>query len=54
MEPLAPYEANGFFRKVLFSNGHLVEGDRITLYYGAADTVICGAYFSISEILSSF
>jgi predicted GH43/DUF377 family glycosyl hydrolase len=53
MEPVADYERNGFFGKVVFTNGHLVEGDTLTLYYGAADSVICGAYFSIREILGT-
>jgi predicted GH43/DUF377 family glycosyl hydrolase len=51
MEPTAEYELNGFFGKVIFTNGHLVKGDEITLYYGAADNYICGAKLSIQEIL---
>ena len=53
MEPLASYEKEGFFGQVIFTNGHLVDGDRITLYYGAADSVICAAHLSISNILAS-
>jgi predicted GH43/DUF377 family glycosyl hydrolase len=53
MEPLAPYELEGFFGKVIFTNGHLIDGDRITLYYGAADSVICAAHLSIQSILDS-
>lgn len=53
MEPLMDYELNGFFGSVVFTNGHLVNGDTITMYYGAADRVICGAQFSINEILRS-
>jgi len=53
MEPLAPYELEGFFGQVIFTNGHLVDGDRVTIYYGAADSVICAATFSINEILNS-
>lgn len=54
MVPLADYELNGFFGKVVFTNGHIVEpdGDTITLYYGAADEFVCGAKFSVKEILS--
>jgi predicted GH43/DUF377 family glycosyl hydrolase len=52
MEPLASYELEGFFGQVIFTNGHLVDGDRITIYYGAADSVICGAHLSISSILA--
>ena len=39
--------------QVIFTNGHLVDGDCITLYYGAADSVICAAHMSISSILAS-
>jgi len=52
MEPQAPYELDGFFGQVIFTNGHLVDGDRITLYYGAADSVICAAHLSIASILA--
>jgi len=30
-----------------------VENDTIQLFYGASDEVICGAEFSIQEILNS-
>jgi len=53
MEPIAEYEQTGFFGNVVFTNGHVVDGDTITLYYGASDTVVCGATLSIAEILSS-
>jgi predicted GH43/DUF377 family glycosyl hydrolase len=53
MEPLASYEQEGFFGHVIFTNGHLVDGDNVTLYYGAADSVICAAHISIARILAS-
>jgi beta-1,2-mannobiose phosphorylase / 1,2-beta-oligomannan phosphorylase len=53
MIPSAEYELTGFFGKVVFTNGHLVEGDTIKMYYGASDEVICGAELSIKEILNS-
>ena len=53
MEPLADYERAGFFGNVIFTNGHVVEGDQVTLYYGASDSVICGARLSIRTILQS-
>lgn len=52
MEPDAAYERQGFFGDVVFTNGHLVRGDEITLYYGASDNVICGARASVSTLLS--
>jgi len=51
MVPLERYELSGFFGYVVFTNGHIVEGDRLTIYYGAADEFVCGAQFSIRAIL---
>ena len=53
MEPLADYECNGFFGEVVFTNGHIVDGDEVTIYYGASDSVICSATLSIKEVLST-
>jgi predicted GH43/DUF377 family glycosyl hydrolase len=53
MMPLEPYELSGFFGHVVFTNGHVVNGDELTIYYGAADEFVCGARFSINEILSA-
>jgi predicted GH43/DUF377 family glycosyl hydrolase len=52
MVPTENYELSGFFGHVVFTNGHVVTGDRLTIYYGAADEFVCGAHFSIAEILS--
>ncbi len=51
MEPLAPYERQGFFGNVVFTNGHIVKGDSLIIYYGASDQYVCQASFSIQEIL---
>ena len=51
MEPIMEYEKTGFFGNVVFTNGHLVDGDIVTIYYGASDEVICGAKFSIKQML---
>lgn len=53
MVPTEDYELNGFFGFVVFTNGHIVDGDKLTIYYGAADEFVCGAHFSIAEILSA-
>ena len=53
MVPSAEYERHGFFGNVVFTNGQIVDGDRVTVYYGASDTVVCGAHFQVSEILAS-
>jgi predicted GH43/DUF377 family glycosyl hydrolase len=53
MEPSSPYEVEGFYGNVVFTNGQVVRGDEVLLYYGAADSYTCGARFSITEILNS-
>lgn len=52
MVPTEKYELSGFFGNVVFTNGHIVKGDELTIYYGASDEFICGAVFSITEIMS--
>jgi predicted GH43/DUF377 family glycosyl hydrolase len=52
MEPTEPYELSGFFGHVVFTNGHLIDGDKLTIYYGAADEFVCGAEFSIEQIVA--
>ncbi|MBK0379255.1 glycoside hydrolase family 130 protein [Mucilaginibacter segetis] len=52
MIPTESYELSGFFGYVVFTNGHVVDGDQLTIYYGAADEFVCGAHFSIAEILN--
>lgn len=52
MEPVAQYEQTGFFGNVVFTNGQIVDGDTVHIYYGASDEVICKADFSIKEILA--
>ncbi|HET6453696.1 MAG TPA: glycoside hydrolase family 130 protein [Armatimonadota bacterium] len=51
--PEAEYETTGFVPNVVFTCGALVDGDSVSIYYGAADTVIAGADMSISEILET-
>ncbi|TDQ09894.1 glycoside hydrolase family 130 protein [Pedobacter metabolipauper] len=53
MKPAETYELSGFFGEVVFTNGHTVKGDELTIYYGAADEFVCGAKFSIAAILSA-
>jgi predicted GH43/DUF377 family glycosyl hydrolase len=53
MQPTEPYEKEGFYGNVVFTNGQVVRGDEILLYYGAADSYTCGARLSITEILNS-
>lgn len=53
MEPDAEYEQKGFFGHVVFTNGHVVRGDEVFIYYGASDTVVCGARASIAGMLET-
>lgn len=50
MIPTEPYELTGFFGHVVFTNGHVIDGDTIAIYYGAADEIVCGAHFSLQDI----
>jgi predicted GH43/DUF377 family glycosyl hydrolase len=52
-EPEADYECNGFFGNVVFSCGLLCEDDKLKIYYGAADTVICYAELSLEETIKA-
>ncbi|MBN1845466.1 MAG: glycoside hydrolase family 130 protein [Sedimentisphaerales bacterium] len=49
-----PYETNGFFGNVVFSNGLVVRDDRIFIYYGAADESVCLAVARLEDLLDSF
>lgn len=53
MTPSAPYELTGFLGNVVFTNGHVLSGDTVTVYYGASDEVVCAADFSVRELLST-
>jgi len=53
MEPTEQYEKEGFYGDCIFTNGHVVDSDTVTIYYGASDTVVCGARMAISSILDS-
>lgn len=52
LAPTAPYEQVGDVQNVLFPCAALTEGDRISLYYGAADTVTCLAHGHISDLIA--
>jgi len=50
MEPLAQYERKGFFGNVVFTDGVLVRGDEMWIYYGASDSVTCVAKVELGTI----
>jgi predicted GH43/DUF377 family glycosyl hydrolase len=54
--PSEPYELDGFFRNTVFSCGHVPlddHGERIRMYYGAADSCMAAADFDVKEIIAS-
>jgi predicted GH43/DUF377 family glycosyl hydrolase len=53
MIPTESYERTGFFGEVIFTNGHIIDGDQIQMYYGAADEYVGLATFSIAAILKT-
>jgi beta-1,4-mannooligosaccharide/beta-1,4-mannosyl-N-acetylglucosamine phosphorylase len=55
LSPQAPYELAGDVPNVVFPCASLVDpgADRLTIYYGAADTVTCLAHGHLSELLAS-
>jgi beta-1,2-mannobiose phosphorylase / 1,2-beta-oligomannan phosphorylase len=52
MCPVAPYETTGFMPNVVFTCGALLDGGRISIYYGAADQVIAGADISLAALMA--
>jgi predicted GH43/DUF377 family glycosyl hydrolase len=54
LEPEAPYETQGFFGNVVFTNGVVTWDDgRVFVYYGAADESVCLLETTIDELLAS-
>jgi predicted GH43/DUF377 family glycosyl hydrolase/glycosyltransferase involved in cell wall biosynthesis len=52
--PETPYEHDGFLHDVVFPSGHVpLDDGRIRVYYGAADSYVAAADFSLDEILAN-
>jgi len=51
LAPAAPYELAGDVPNVVFPCAALQDGERVAVYYGAADTVVGMAFGYISEII---
>ncbi len=51
MVPEESYESSGNISNIVFPTGALLEGDKLSLYYGAADTVSCVATCNLHELL---
>ncbi len=50
--PKEDYERFGKVPNVVFSCGNVIIDDRLFLYYGAADSVVCVATISMDELLA--
>jgi len=53
MVPELFYEKSGHVPNIVFPSGALVDGDRLDIYYGAADTHCAKASLSLSHLLRS-
>lgn len=51
LAPNAPYELQGDVPNVIFPCAALHDGERVAVYYGAADTVVGMAFGYIREIV---
>lgn len=53
LEPNARYENDGFKVGVVYNCGAVIRDDRLLVYYGGADAVVCGAEVSLPALLAS-
>jgi predicted GH43/DUF377 family glycosyl hydrolase/glycosyltransferase involved in cell wall biosynthesis len=56
LAPREPYELSGLYDNTVFSCGHVAldgDGERIRMYYGAADSCMAAADFDVREIVAS-
>jgi predicted GH43/DUF377 family glycosyl hydrolase len=51
LEPQARYETEGFKSNVVYPCGAVVIGERLFIYYGAADRVVCAASVDLDRLL---
>ncbi len=53
LAPEESYELSGYISNVIFPTGTLLEKDKLSIYYGAADTTTCVAYVSLKDLIGS-
>ena len=51
--PEEPYELSGDVPNVIFPSGALLENEKLSIYYGAADTTCCVATLSVNKLLKN-
>jgi predicted GH43/DUF377 family glycosyl hydrolase len=49
--PEEPYEIYGKVPKIVFPSGAYIDGDNLHIFYGAADTVCCGARYVLKDVI---
>jgi predicted GH43/DUF377 family glycosyl hydrolase len=49
--PYKDYERFGKVPNVVFSCGNVLFDDKVLVYYGAADSVLCVATYELGELL---
>ena len=49
--PEESYEIYGKVPKIVFPSGAYIDGENLHVYYGAADTVCCGARFLLKDVI---
>ncbi|HEC34754.1 MAG TPA: glycosidase [Chloroflexi bacterium] len=54
LAPTEPYEREGFFGNVIFSNGVVEKDRKLYIYYGACDETVCLATTDVDALLASF
>lgn len=54
LTPTEPYETEGFFSNVVFSNGVIEKDGKVFVYYGASDETACVAITDVESLLNSF
>ena len=50
LKPTTDYEPYGRVPNVVFSCGNVVIDDKVLIYYGGADSVLCVAEFDLNEL----
>jgi predicted GH43/DUF377 family glycosyl hydrolase len=53
LQPEADYERNGNVANIAFPTGAVVSGNKLSIYYGAADTTTCLATLDLPPLLQS-
>ena len=51
--PEENYELSGYINDVIFPTGAILEKDKLSIYYGAADTTTCVAYVSLLDLIQT-